>query len=368
MRIVFDLDDTICRTQNRDYANASAINAVVSRIHGLKEAMPGAQIIIHTSRGMASCDGDVAAAEAKNRPTIEKWLAEHGIEADEIIFGKPLGDIYVDDKAMTAADFAHARVRRYYGFSGATVTRIGKVMIKEADNVAEQFKWYQEARQHYARMEEKYPLSVQPFRVPIAHSVTLGKLYMQFIPGVSGVKAVSETMIDELLAALALEPTLPGTNDLDSYANYVERRANSIGLKTDIGVRLRLCRPLLRRTFCHGDFSLQNIICNQSGYTLVDPSPKPGISTWILDAGKLRASVMCLDEILANTRHPYTLQIELDRFIHAMEEDGQVEAGTGDAVRLVCESHLIRVWYYAKILGKATQERLLAKYYKEFYG
>lgn len=367
MRIVFDLDDTICRTQKRDYVNSTEISAVVSKIHELRETLPGVQIVVHTSRGMASCEGNVNAAEAKNRPTVEKWLKDHGIEVDEIIFGKPLADLYVDDKAMTAADFGRAKIRRYYGFSGATVTRIGKVMIKEATNVDEQLHWYQEAKKHYAKLEERYPLSVQPFRVPTAYSATLGKLYLQFVPGVVAAKVASEVMMHELIDVLILEPELGGVNDLDGYARYVESRAESVGVKTDIGTRIRLSKPLLRRTFYHGDFSLQNILCNSQGYTLIDPSPKQGISTWILDAGKLRASVLCLDEVLANTPHPYGLLNEIDNYIRAHEQDGTLEPGTGDAVRLACESHILRVWYYAKKLGKRKQEKQLARYYRDFY-
>lgn len=100
MRIVFDLDDTICRTENRDYVNSSEISAVVSKIRELRDTIPGVEIVVHTSRGMASCNGDAEAAEKKNRPTIEAWLREHGIKVDEIIFGKPLADLYVDDKAI----------------------------------------------------------------------------------------------------------------------------------------------------------------------------------------------------------------------------------------------------------------------------
>ena len=85
MRIVFDLDDTICRTENRDYVNSSEISAVVSKIRELRDTIPGVEIVVHTSRGMASCNGDVEAAEKKNRPTIEAWLREHGIKVDEII-------------------------------------------------------------------------------------------------------------------------------------------------------------------------------------------------------------------------------------------------------------------------------------------
>lgn len=356
MRIVFDLDDTICRTQNRDYVNSSEISAVVSKMREMRKTLPDVEIIVHTSRGMASCNGDVSAAEAKNRPTVEEWLAKHGVKVDEIIFGKPLADLYVDDKAMTAEDFAQAEIRQFHGFSGAKVTRIGNVVIKEADNVNAQAKWYREAAVHYNGRHDM-PCFVT---VPQVYSVTLGKLYMKYMNGVSGVKTVNHGLVSDIMIVLVLERMLDGENDLDAYAKYVESRAASVGLITDIGERLRKCEPLKRRTFCHGDLSLQNIISYGSGYTFIDPSPKQGMESWILDAAKLRASLNILDEVLEQTSHPKSLVATLDKKVGSQE--------LLEAVKLAEESHIIRVWYYACKLGKKRQEKQLETYYRRVYG
>ena len=355
MRIVFDLDDTICRTQNRDYVNSSEISAVVSKMREMRKTLPDVEIIVHTSRGMASCNGDVEAAEKKNRPTIEKWLSEHGIKVDGIIFGKPLADLYVDDKAITAEDYAQAEIQQFHGFSGAKVTRIGNVVIKEADNVNTQAEWYMAAAEHY---HDRYDMPCF-ITVPQVYSVTLGKLYMKYINGVSGVKAVNHGLISDIMSVLVWERTLDGENDLDAYAKYVESRAASVGLKTDIGERLRKCEPLKRRTFCHGDLSLQNIISYGSGYAFIDPSPKQGMESWILDAAKLRASLNILDEVLENTAHSATLVLTLDRLVGSKE--------LMKAVKLAEESHIIRVWYYARKLGKQQQEKQLETYYRRVY-
>lgn len=367
MRVVFDLDDTICRTENRDYANSSEISAVVSKIRELRDTIPGVEIVVHTSRGMASCGGDAEAAEKKNRPTIEAWLREHGIKVDKIIFGKPLADLYVDDKAMSADDFGRAKMRVYCGFSGAKVVRIGRIMVKTAENVEQQAAWYRHAREHYRWLLQREPSHVEVV-VPKVHSVTLGKLYMEFIHGFSAVTQVSPMVIMNLLDVLLNESTLEGENHLDGYAEYIESRAESIGLTTDIGDRIRKCECLKRRTFCHGDFSLMNIICTSRGYAFIDPSPKSGMDTWILDAAKLRASLAWLDRILAKYSHPRELLDNFDDYITKQELQGIVTPGTLDAIKLAEESHLIRVWYYAKKLGKQRKERELSNYYHWAYG
>lgn len=357
MRIVFDLDDTICRTQNRDYANSTEISDVVFKMKQLRETLPGTEIIVHTSRGMASCNGDVEAAEKKNRPIIEKWLKDHGIEVDGIIFGKPLADIYVDDKAMTAQDFGNARIETYSGFSGANVTRIGKVVIKEAENTALQAEWYRQAKKHYeARTDIPWEI-----KIPEVYSVTLGKLYMEYMPGLSCSEWILPFMLENIAGTVIMEPTLNGHNDLYAYAKYVESRAASIGLKTDIGTRIRDCAALEERTFCHGDLSLQNIIYANGSYAFIDPSPKQGMESWIMDIAKLRASLNILDKALAGISHQKRLVRLLDGIVQSENKDLE-------AVKLVEESHIIRVWYYARKLGKKKQETMLSNYYKEHYG
>lgn len=358
MKIVFDLDDTICRTFNRDYANSVEISAVVSKIKEIRKTLPGAEIVIYTSRGMASCNGDVEKAEAKNRPTIEKWLKEHGVEADEIIFGKPLADIYVDDKAMTAYDFGQAEIKQYSGFSGAKVTRIGDTVIKEAENVAVQAEWYKQAAKHYLARKGICARVL----IPKVHSVTLGKLYMDYIPGKIMAKHLSPYSLSYVADIVLSEKPMPGGNDLGAYATYVEGRATACGIKTDIGQRLRECTALKERTFCHGDLSLQNIIVwGENVFSFIDPSPKKGMESWIMDIAKLRASLTILDWALCDIPHSDTYLDLLDSLVERWGKDL-------NAVKLVEESHIIRVLYYAQKLGKTKAEKKLKDYYLIKYG
>lgn len=353
MRIIFDLDDTICHTENRDYTNAFPIDGVISRIKEVREVFPSASIVIHTSRGMASCNGDVALAEKKNRPVIELWLKEHGIEVDEIVFGKPLADFYVDDKAMSAADFERANIERYEGFSGARVARIGGVIVKECSNANEQYRWYKQARSIY-RSEDVY--------IPEVYSATLGKLYMEYVEGQPAFKVVDGELLSRMISIMCDVNATCGLNDLGAYAEYVDGRARAVGIKTDIGKRIKACDILRQRTFCHGDFSLLNIIVTKDRIALIDPSQKDCISTWLLDAAKLRASILWLDDFLQDTSHDESLAKVLD--------DEVILRGGGsalEAVKLLEESHLLRVWYYAKKLHKESVSKKMAAYYERKY-
>lgn len=47
-----------------------------------------------------------------------------------------------------------------------------------------------------------------------------------------------------------------------------------------------------QKTFCHGDFSLENIICNEKGLFLIDPIyDEKSYSSWLLDFSKLLMSL-----------------------------------------------------------------------------
>ena len=57
IKLVFDIDDTICNNKNRDYENAIPFKDVIKKINKLHKQ--GAKITLYTSRGMVSCNGDI---------------------------------------------------------------------------------------------------------------------------------------------------------------------------------------------------------------------------------------------------------------------------------------------------------------------
>lgn len=100
-RLIFDLDDTLCTTQNGDYANAQPITEVIEK---LKEYhRQGFTIVINTSRNMRTYQGNIGAINKNTLPIIIDWLGRHDIPYDELYVGKPwcgFEGFYVDDKAI----------------------------------------------------------------------------------------------------------------------------------------------------------------------------------------------------------------------------------------------------------------------------
>jgi capsule biosynthesis phosphatase len=70
----------------------------VERLHSLRAA--GHYLIICTARHMKTCEGNVGKVVARLGAVTLEWLDRHGIQFDEIHFGKPHADIYIDDNAL----------------------------------------------------------------------------------------------------------------------------------------------------------------------------------------------------------------------------------------------------------------------------
>ena len=96
MRICFDIDGTLCLpAEGTDYKFVFADKSVVEYVQQLKRA--GHTIVLHTARGSGT--------GTDWRHVTERQLAEWGVPYDELIFGKPYADLYVDDRAVNVSDF-----------------------------------------------------------------------------------------------------------------------------------------------------------------------------------------------------------------------------------------------------------------------
>ena len=97
----FDADDTYER-----YAHSAPNQPVIDKIRTLYSE--GHTIILHTARRMVTHKGDVVAVEADVGQITRDSLDRLGVPYHQLVFGKPYGDFYVDDKAMTPDEFANS--------------------------------------------------------------------------------------------------------------------------------------------------------------------------------------------------------------------------------------------------------------------
>ena len=99
MRICIDIDGTICHLRKpfETYKDLKPIEGAVDKLKNFRSQ--GHYIILHTARHMKTCQGNIGQVIARQSHTLTDWLSKHGFEYDELWFGKPHADIYIDDKA-----------------------------------------------------------------------------------------------------------------------------------------------------------------------------------------------------------------------------------------------------------------------------
>ena len=105
MRICIDLDGVICQFKEpgQTYADVKPVPGALDQLK--KWRSEGHCLIISTGRHMKTCAGNVGQVLAKQGLVTLQWLARYGIEYDEIHFGKPFADVYIDDNAVRFASW-----------------------------------------------------------------------------------------------------------------------------------------------------------------------------------------------------------------------------------------------------------------------
>jgi len=100
LRICFDLDNTLVTypTIINDYNSVQPIQKNIDLLRFLKGE--GHEIIIYTARRMTTHNNNVGKVIKDIAVTTINKLEQFDIPYDELIFGKPIADIYIDDRAM----------------------------------------------------------------------------------------------------------------------------------------------------------------------------------------------------------------------------------------------------------------------------
>lgn len=95
MIYIVDIDNTICKSENSDYANSVPYYDRIKKVNDLYDE--GHRIIYWTARGMTS------GIDWADRTYSQ--LAAWGCKFDELNLKKPSYDVWIDDKALNSEDF-----------------------------------------------------------------------------------------------------------------------------------------------------------------------------------------------------------------------------------------------------------------------
>lgn len=92
---VFDIDGTLCRTEGIAYENSIPIKEAIEAVNKLYDE--GNMVRIYTARSSSPRDDW--------KEITEKSLRDWGVKYHSLHFGKPYGDIYIDDRALNALEW-----------------------------------------------------------------------------------------------------------------------------------------------------------------------------------------------------------------------------------------------------------------------
>ena len=106
---VIDIDGTICSQEDSgSYDIAAPDMEMIRKINSLYTE--GHKIILYTARGMNTCEGNIGLVRERYSELTKEWLKDNRVCYDQLVFGKPPGDYYVDDKAMKLDEFISTSV------------------------------------------------------------------------------------------------------------------------------------------------------------------------------------------------------------------------------------------------------------------
>lgn len=292
IKLVFDIDDTICNNKNRDYENAVPFKNVITKINKLHKQ--GAKITLYTSRGMVSCNGDLEKIIKKNKAVLERWLEKNHVEYDELVFGKPLGDMYVDDKAINVHDFVNQKFEELSGHSGYKVIRLGNLVKKEM------------AENNYIKLMNWYKESKGVAKSPKITSNLYSTIYMEYIDGINANNCLDKKLLDKIIdQILKFKEVKYKKFDKNILLDKIEKHRNP-----DNTFIINDCKELINgldlkqyASLSHYDMTLANIIVKDDDIYLLDSLFDKNASSYLLDFAKLKMSLDGYEELFCNGKH-----------------------------------------------------------------
>jgi len=273
-RIIVDIDDTISFTTNRDWENAKPNLPLIKKLNELYDN--GVEIIYETARGCLSFKGDRKKAEEYYRPIIEKWFKKYNVKYTELSFQKRLADYYIDDKAIKPDEFLKLDIQKIPGgLSGAEIEKRGNKIYKTHKNSLSAASWYNKAK--------------NIVNVPKVYSVIGNTICLEYIEN------NCELKVEEIDKILQIFKNIPAYIDFETYINRIKDHMNLYNPNYKSFIIEELWKINLfmneNKSFCHGDFSIDNMICKDNKIYLIDPNYDENLyQSWLIDLSKLLMS------------------------------------------------------------------------------
>jgi len=344
-RICFDLDNTLVTypTIKGDYTSVKPIEKNILLLKYLKQF--NNTIIIYTARRMKTHHGNIGKINSDIGKITFDTLEKFGIPYDEIYFGKPYADFYIDDLAINAFQNIEKEIGFYKNvieprdFNSIETTNI-EVIVKKGHDLSGEIYYYSNIPNE---IKDLFPLYFgnndnTSYQIEKIHGVSVSDMYTSEI--------LTEQVLTCVMKSIQRIQNTKLDDDINIYTNYIDKinmrwekydysRFNNSKLLYD-----ELIKSLAdyektnsgQKKVIHGDPVFTNIIINNyDKIKFIDMRGKVGdkltiMGDWLYDWAKLYQSLIGYDSILLSKPINYKYQIKMiecfkSYFINSYSED-----------------------------------------------
>jgi len=327
LRICFDLDNTLVTfpTIKNDYTTVKPIMKNINFLKYLKKF--GHTIIIYTARRMKTHNGNIGKIMCDIGRITFDTLDKFNIPFDEIYFGKPYADIYIDDLALNCFDDLEKNLgfyinkidtRDFNHIESETINHIN-VFTKSSNDLSGEIYYYKnipiEIKDMFAYLID-YDNYNKWFKMSEINGITASILYVNELLTPIIFKSIMESV--ERIHNVQFHNE--SINDINIYENYYEKLINRYNkydytqFENSYEIYTELCEKLKNYEInkygkvgvIHGDPVFTNIIINEyDKIKFIDMRGKIGNKLTIYgdklyDWAKIYQSLIGYDKILLN--------------------------------------------------------------------
>jgi len=321
MRICFDLDNTLVTFPRikDDYTTVGPIERNINFLKYLKSF--GHTIIIYSARRMKTHSGNIGKVFCDIGKITFDTLEKFDIPFDEIYFGKPHADFYIDDLAVNCFDDLEKTLgfymdtikpRDFNTLSELTVD----VFHKQSDDLSGEIYYYnnipREIKDLFPVMLSYDELTSKWFNVEKIIGLTVTNLFLSeflqpktLIHIMNSIKRIQNCHFvnnNEIDIYKNYERKLTSRYESHNYSNFYNHEYVFNTLKEDL-IKYQT-KQQGRMSVIHGDCVMTNIIINNlEKIKFIDMRGKIGNETtiygdWLYDWAKLYQSLIGYDKIL----------------------------------------------------------------------
>jgi len=224
LRVCFDLDGTLVTSPEveKDY---STVLPVVKNIEYLKYLKSlGHYIIIYTARRMKTHGGNMGKLVKDIGKITFDTLDKFDIVYDEIYFGKPWADYYIDDKAINAYQDLEKDLGIYNNkiterdFNQITMSNM-EIVIKKGDmsKLKGEIHWYKNIP---GSIRDLFPAFIKEtedsYIIEKINGISLSYIYLKE-------SLTNELLLNYLSAIDRIHNSAVGCENINLYANYIDK-------------------------------------------------------------------------------------------------------------------------------------------------